>query len=501
METKTQTKKQPKAVLGGVDYIPITSRGITLKTAKLYDYGVCEVDGQKCQVAAYKNKEGKTTGQKLRFQGKKFMSRGQMSEAPLYGQSLFNGKGKRIYVTEGEIDAMTLYQVLGSSWPVVSLPNGADLSGKKAAEVFRREIEFLEGYDEVCIVFDNDTAGRESAVEAAKVLSPGKAIIVTLTGKDANEMFMNGETEALARQVRFNGKEYKPEVIVRGTDTLPMVLEKIAPGIPFPFECLNEKTFGILPKKLITITAGTGVGKTLFVSQIALDLFLRHNQKVGYIAFEQSVDESAKILLSTHMGKDLLDPKVRGELDDAVITQAWEETLGKGGIEFVDYFGSMDAAELITTIRYMVVALGCKYIILDHISMVVSGSGVGTDERQVLDNVMTDLRKFVEETEITLFVVSHLRRPEGKKGFEDGLKVSLNHLRGSQGLAQLSDMVIALERNMNAAEQKADVSNIRILKNRRGGRVGLCGKIKYNPLTTQLSDCYDDFDPAEESDF
>ena len=52
-------------------------------------------------------------------------------------------------------------------------------------------------------------------------------------------------------------------------------------------------------------------------------------------------------------------------------------------------------------------------------------------------------------TGIGLILVSHLRRPEGNKGYEDGIQTSLNSLRGSHAISQLSDSVIALERKLN----------------------------------------------------
>jgi twinkle protein len=141
-------------------------------------------------------------------------------------------------------------------------------------------------------------------------------------------------------------------------------------------------------------------------------------------------------------------------------------------------------------IRYMVQSLDCKTIILDHISIVISGLADG-DERRLIDNTMTQLRKLVEEVKCAMFVVSHLKRPEGKLGHEEGVKTSLSHLRGSHSLAQLSDAVIGFERNQQD-EISNNVMTARVLKNRFSGDTGIACSLIYNKETGRLSE--GDFD-------
>jgi len=102
----------------------------------------------------------------------------------------------------------------------------------------------------------------------------------------------------------------------------------------------------------------------------------------------------------------------------------------------------------------MVKALDCKWIFLDHLSILVSGLE-GDDERRNIDNLMTKLRSIVEETNVAMLLVSHLRRAQGDNGHENGREDSLSHLRGSQSIAQLSDAVVAMER-----DQQSDDPNI-----------------------------------------
>jgi twinkle protein len=129
-------------------------------------------------------------------------------------------------------------------------------------------------------------------------------------------------------------------------------------------------------------------------------------------------------------------------------------------------------------------ALGCKWIFLDHVSIVVSGQD--GDERKMIDILMTKLRSLVEETQVGLLLVSHLKRPEGR-GFEEGREITLGHLRGSAGLGQLSDMVIGIERNQQDEDTK-NQSTVRILKNRFSGETGIACYLEFDNQTSRLTE-------------
>jgi twinkle protein len=125
-----------------------------------------------------------------------------------------------------------------------------------------------------------------------------------------------------------------------------------------------------------------------------------------------------------------------------------------------------------------------QWIVLDHLSILMSGNE-SHDERKLIDVTMTKLRSFVEETGVGMILISHLKRPQGDKGHEDGQQVSLGQLRGSHSIVQLSDMVIALERNLSSGQNFA---NIRVLKNRFNGQTGKAGTIVYQSDTGRMTE-------------
>jgi twinkle protein len=177
------------------------------------------------------------------------------------------------------------------------------------------------------------------------------------------------------------------------------------------------------------------------------------------------------------------------DVPEETFMQAFDDLFKEERFFLLDHWGSCDTDEMLNRLRFIAKGLGCRWIILDHITIAMSGLEV-SDERKALDVMMTRLRKLVQETGIGLFVISHLSRPEGNKGHEEGLKISTKHLRGSHSLVQLSDMAIALERNQQADEEDdRNKTKIRVLKNRYSGHTGPAGLLRYDEQTGRITEC------------
>ena len=216
---------------------------------------------------------------------------------------------------------------------------------------------------------------------------------------------------------------------------------------------------------------------------IAHHLLTTTEKKVGYIALEESIERTGLSLVGIEMSQQLHlqeDFKVTDEFHEA-----FKSTVGSNRLFLYDHFGSLDSDNLLSHIRFLALALDTEVIVLDHLSIVVSGMGDG-DERRMIDNTMTKLRSLVEETNIALILVSHLKRPEGR-GHEEGATTSLAQLRGSAGIAQLSDMVIGLERNQQDAEER-NKTQIRVLKNRFSGQTGIACVLNFDIDTGLLTE-------------
>jgi len=456
---------------------PLKVRKLTKATVDKWSYQVGEFKGKKVQIANYK-KDGHVVAQKLRFPNKDFLFIGDTKNCGLYGKHLWE-KGKMITICEGEIDAMSVSQAQGNKWPVVSIPTGA--AGAKRA--IQNDLEYLENFESVILMFDQDDAGQKAIDDCVQLFSPGKCKIATLPLKDPNEMIQAGRGAEIINQI-WNAKSYRPDGIIDGRDTWDLVsTSQKVESMPYPFNGLNNMTQGIRKGEIVTITAGSGVGKSQICREIAYSLMLQ-DQKVGYLALEENTKRTALGFVGLYLNKPIHLQNVDYSKEE--LKDGFDNVLGTGNLYLYDHWGSMEINHLFNKIRYLVKGVGCSHIILDHITIILSGLE-GGDERRMLDFVMTKLRSLVEELQCSLILVSHLRRPSGDKGHEEGVRTSLNQLRGSHGIAQLSDIVIGCERNQQDAENP-DLTTVRVLKNRWTGETGVADSLHYSKETGRMQE-------------
>ena len=221
---------------------------------------------------------------------------------------------------------------------------------------------------------------------------------------------------------------------------------------------------------------------------------------IGILALEENIKNTAFNLMSVEADARLYIKEVRNKFTREQLEDWQKRTIGTERFFVFDHFGSVSNDEILSRIRYMAKSLDCKWIFLDHLSILVSGQEDGGDERKSIDILMTKLRSLVEETGIGLLLVSHLRRPTGDRGHEEGKEVSLSHLRGSASIAHLSDSVIAMERNQQSDDEiLANTTTIRILKNRYTGETGVACYLHYNKDTGRMTQVDNPF--REDTDF
>lgn len=473
------------------DFIALKKRGLTEETCRKFGYSTGTFSGKPVQIAPYYNQRGVFSAQHIRFPNKDFLWLGSPQAVQMFGQHLWSPRGRRIVITEGEIDCMTISQLQGNKWPVVSLPSGAG----GAAKAVRENIEYLESFQEVVLAFDMDDPGRKAMQECAPLFTPGKCRVAHLPRKDANQCLADGLGKELLSSL-WDAKPYRPDGIINGKDLYEKCKKPPEPGLPTPFPGLNGRTLGIRKKELWLFTAGSGIGKSTAVNEIAYDLHQNHGKALGVLALEESPDRNGRRYLGIHVNKPLHLPG--HELTDEEYDAAYNATIGRGDWWIYEHFGSTDIDGLLAKIRYLVVGCGVEYIVLDHISIVVSGlDESGESERKTIDRLMTKLRTLIEETGVTVLAVVHLKRPDKGQSYNEGRKVSLTDLRGSGSLEQVSDIVVALERDQQG--EAPNTSGIRVLKNRPTGSVGPAGAAEYNPQTGRLLACAAD-DPCPFTD-
>lgn len=472
-----------KAIIEEGEYAALGKRNISEATCRKFGYKWVVIDGKRRQAADYV-RDGRVVAQKIRTPDKKFSVRGDGKHMPLFGQHLWRDGGKRLIITEGEIDALTVSQLQDNKWPVVSIPAGAP----SARAAIAREIEWVETYESVVICFDMDDAGREAAQEVAEMLAPGKCKIVTLPLKDANEMHTSGRSKELI-QCLWDAKTYRPAGVVGIEDVIEEAVTPPTIGRPWPWDTLTQVTYGRRYGELYAFGGGTGCGKSTIFKVVASHILENEDTPVGMLMLEEAVPHTAVTLAGMAIGQRLHVP---GESPDpAIVRKALEKLQGKAYF-FDTRRDAYDWDTIAAKIKYMAHALGCRDIFLDHLTAIAST--IEADERKAIDHIMANLAGLAEKLDVTIYFVSHLATPEGKS-HEEGGRVLERHFRGSRSIGFWSDFMFGIERDKQDTE---GVTTFRVLKDRfTGDGNGTLFGLAYDRVTGRLNEC--DL-PSEEPD-
>ncbi len=481
---KPQEPPKPQNLPNGI-IDELTDRHISRETCQRYGVKHNRVDTQISRhLYPYTDKNGNHIGTKVRdTQTKDFKYIGDSRNSILFGQHIFAKGGKYLTIFEGEVDALSGYEMLGSRWPCVSIKNGA----QSAVSDCQKNFEYINSFDTIVLCFDNDEPGRKASQQVADLFPPNKVKVVDLHLKDANEYIATNNRKGFT-QLWWEARDYTPEGIILGESTWDLIEnEKPQESLPYPWRGMNDMTYGMRKSELTCWCAGSGIGKSSVMRELAHHIVKNTTESVGCLFLEESVLRTAKGLMSVEANLPLHLPTTTASMD--IKKDAWNQTLGTGRVRLWDHFGATNIDNVISKIQYLSSGLACKYIIVDHLHMIV-GAHEGNDERRAIDTIMTRLRTLVQEQGIHLMLVSHLRRtlPQNNTA-EEGGSISLADLRGSHGIAQLCDMVFALIRNGQAdTEDKRNLTTIRVLKNRFSGETGPCCWLKWDKNTGRMQE-------------
>lgn len=419
---------------------------------------------------------------------KNFRVVGDLKAVGLFGQQRYgNWKGSSIIVVEGECDAIAAAAMLEQKDPVVSLKGGA----AAALRDFKASYDFLDGFKEIILCFDADEAGKDAIEKAAEVFA-GKVRVARLNpkeGKDANDYLKGGKQTEFITAIR-TASMYVPKGVV-GKDELWERLNSDRPEAigNYPWGKINELTHGFRPTELITITAGSGLGKSSILRELVMHVKNTTSHRIGTLFMEESIERTAEGFMSVDLNTPVHLPTSNVQRGSEAYKESFDRVFGDDQLVLMNAAFDTGASveQIVAKVRYLIKALDCKVIILDHISILVS-AGQHNDERKALDEIMTRLRSLTQDTGCVLFAVSHLKRPEGK-AHEEGAATSLSQLRGSAAIAQLSDFVIGLERHAQADDPvERNTTYLRVLKNRFSGITGPAGALLYDNDTGRLNE-------------
>lgn len=456
----TTPRRKTNVNLPAVEVRGIPARRLTEETCKVFGYGVINYRGRPVQAAPYYDRDNALVALHIRTPDKDFPWMGEASDAVPFGFHAFPKSGKKLVLTEGEVDAMSISQAQGNKWPVWSIGCGA---GPQIKKYIAKHLDLFKNFEEVVLCFDNDEPGRKAAMDAAQVLG-SRALIAELPLKDANDMLKADRTADLINAL-WRALPYRPEGIVEMSSLKEAFFRGVQMGLPWPWPSLTKMTFGRRLGELIVIGAGTGIGKTDFFLEVVKQTIFELGLPVGLFFLEQEPSETSLRLGGKLVGKTLHIPESGWDEND--LLQAWDALTESKKIFLYNAFGSHDYDSIEERIRFLAHSEGVQHFFVDHLTAL---SAQEDDERRTLDAIMARLGGLVKELNITIYLISHLRTPEGKP-HEEGGRVFLSHFRGSRAIGMWAHFAFGLERDTQAqSELTRTTTTVRCVKDRYTGR-------------------------------
>lgn len=479
---KVKTPEEIREEIGEIDTYPIKGlpdRKIGKATCEYFGVkvGVDEERGEDVVLHYYPYyKNGEKTAYKVRLvENKRIWSVGDMSGVDLFGWEQAKATGaKRLYITEGEIDAMSLFSVImqkqrgteyeGNLPAVVSIPHGAASAGKDVGRLLQ---PIRAHFKEIVLVYDMDEAGRKAVEETLRILP--EALSVNLPKKDVNECVLEGNVKALFNAVVFNATAPKNTRLILGSELKDLAKQRPEMGLSWPWKGMTKLTRGIRRGEVYYFGSGVKMGKSELVNAIAVHMMTVHDTPVLLVKPEEDKAKTYKMLVGKAAGKIFHDPDI--PFDEEAFDKA-EPLVGNKAI-IVDSYQFVDWNTLKGDIRYAVEVYGVKDIIIDPITVFCAGLSSG-EVNDFLILMSQELAQMSKDLDFTAYIFCHLKAPTVGESHERGGEVMSTQFTGSRGMMRSCHMMVGMSGNKNPdlPEEDRNCRTLTILEERSFGAVG-----------------------------
>ena len=397
-------------------------RGITKTVTEFYGVKVSYSENGEIDTHYYPYENGEAY--KVRKLPKEFTW--VSKSTALFGQEKFSGGGRRLVITEGEIDAMSVaqatYDKYGKFYPIVAM------SSAVMTKSLLENRDWIRSFKEVVICLDSDEPGQKATAEAIKIIGLDKAKIANLCEKDPNEVLIKHGGARLMQAI-FDASPHIPAgIITKEALWDALVNYSNTPSIPYPpcLEGLNSKVKGMRLGEIALFVSGTSCGKSTIMREIMLHVAEATEDRVGVVSLEEAPAETARKLSGMKLNRN----PAAEEIPLEELKVGFDEVFSKDKFIILDHQGSLKDETILDKIEYMALA-GCKYIVIDHITILVSEGAEGLTGNEAIDKVMNDLLRFAKRHNVWIGLVSHLRKTVNTgKAFEEGRMPNLDDIKG-----------------------------------------------------------------------
>lgn len=406
------------------------------------------------------------------YEEKTFWWKDSGASTELFGPRPNPGSSKRLYLTEGEFDAASLYQSMGSTWPVLSIP-----SASIGEHFVKKNFDYLNSFQEIVYAGELDKAGKKAADRLYKAL-PSKFYYIPLTKwKDANEAILTGGQEEL-KWTALKPQRWTPDNFFCSDDKVVQILREENPYeyVRTGLTQFDEVCRGLVKGGLTFLLAPPGTGKTEIFRKFEVGLIKNSDCKIGLLHMEEQKSTTYRAMATYELGVNVRtkeDAFNRGISEADVEQAAIRATQGERTILF-EMRSDDDPMEVVNYCKLAAGVYGADYIFIDHVQRLAYLGGID-GATNTLTRIAANLAQVSKEFNIGIVVISHVN--------EDG------HTKYAKSLEEEAIVLVSIERDKESTDPEiANTTKFNVKKNRPFSKLGFAGAVKYNPETTTIEE-------------
>jgi twinkle protein len=362
---------------------------------------------------------------------------------------------KECYITEGEIDCLTLIECGIDN--VVSVPNGAALRNNNL-EYLDNCFQYFENKEKIYLCLDNDEAGKNLEKELIRRLGIEKCYYFDFNScKDANEYVIKYGKESL-RQVIESPIIYPiTDVITLEHDEKQLddyLLNGLAPGYGIGIKEIDE-IFTVDLGMVMTVTGIPKYGKSTWIDFITTNYNLKHKWKIGFASPEnQPVYIHKERIISKMLG---YEPKGASHNKSKPYKDA-KIHLNQNFFFMCFNDGKYELSRVLDKARELILRKGIKVLVIDPFNKVRLEKSLGKNINEYTNDYILELDMFARRYNILIILVAHPKKL-GKDATGQREQPDFYDVKGGGEFYDMMPLGVVIHRDW-----AANMTNFKVLK-------------------------------------
>lgn len=400
----------------------------------------------------------------------------------------FDAIGERVIITEGEVDAMSVWES-GCEIPAVSVPDGApSITAKNYESKFtflESAYQALDGAKEIIIAVDSDEPGKRLEEELARRIGREKCKRVVWPDdcKDANEVLVKHGHKALqdciaaAQPFPINGVFSVADLSQKVDVLWERGWER---GQSTGFPNLDE-FYTVRPGEFTVVTGIPNSGKSNFIDHMLVKLANRHGWRFAMFSPEnQPLEDHMARMLEKYSGKPFQDgPTERMSPSERDNAKSWLNDHFRWILPDEDADWTVD--DVLSRAKELVFRFGIKGLVIDPWNELEMQVQDRESETNYISRELKRIRQFGRKYGVHVWVVAHPTKLFKDKDGNFPVPTPYD-ISGSAHWRNKADNCISVWRDFSDPDSRHIEVHVQKIRFRQIGRLGFA-QFHYQPVT------------------